>query len=174
MKKINPEYPQFYTATILQWKRLLKPEKYKLQIINSLQYVSKKYKVRIYAFVIMSNHIHIIWQLDYDTNVGDFLRNFMKYTAQMILKDLRVNHKSILGNFRVGSSDRNYQIWERNSLSIELRNDLVFKQKFNYIHNNPVKAGLCELPNEYKFSSARFYETGIDEWGFLVHYQDKI
>lgn len=45
-------------------------------------------------------------------------------------------------------------------------------QKINYIHDNPVKAGLCKLPEEYKYSSASFYETGIKNWNFLTHYYD--
>ena len=55
-----------------------------------------------------------------------------------------------------------YQFWERNALNTELRTAKVFNQKLNYIHRNPVEAGICKLPEEYKYSSALFYETGID------------
>ncbi len=46
----------------------------------------------------------------------------------------------------------------------------VFIQKLAYIHNNPVVAGLCQFPEEYKYSSAAFYEKGIGEWDFITHY----
>jgi putative transposase len=46
----------------------------------------------------------------------------------------------------------------------------VFIQKLNYIHQNPVRAGLCSHAEEYKYSSAKFYETGIDNGGFLTHF----
>ncbi len=62
------------------------------------------------------------------------------------------------------AKDRDYQFWERNSLSIELRSAKVFIQKLEYLHNNPVKAGLCINPGDYYYSSARFYETGIDDF----------
>lgn len=68
--------------------------------------------------------------------------------------------------------DREYQFWERNPLSVELRTAKVFKQKLDYIHYNPVMAGIYTLPEEYKYSTARFYETGVDDWGFVSHYSE--
>ena len=60
----------------------------------------------------------------------------------------------MLDKFRVNAKDKTYQFWERNSLAIELRTAKVFIQKLEYIHWNPVKAGICSLPEEYYFSSA--------------------
>jgi REP element-mobilizing transposase RayT len=54
--------PQFYTATIQGWKKLLKPEKYKMVIMESLQYLVKEERVIIYGYVVMDNHIHLIWK----------------------------------------------------------------------------------------------------------------
>jgi putative transposase len=81
------------------------------------------------------------------------------------------NHPAVLSHFKVNAKDRMYQFWERNALSIELRTDKVFQQKLDYIHYNPVKAGVCCLPEAYKYSTAKFYETNIDDWGFITHYQ---
>jgi len=53
----------FYTATIIGWKHLLKPDKYKDVIIDSLKYLIKIKKIVVYGFVIMPNHIHLIWEL---------------------------------------------------------------------------------------------------------------
>jgi hypothetical protein len=47
----------------------------------------------------------------------------------------------------------------------------VFWQKLDYLHNNPVKAGLCKLPEDYKYSSARFYEKNEKDWVFLTHHE---
>ncbi len=62
MNSYPNEWPKFYTATILEWKFLLSEEKYKSIIISSLQYLVKSNKIKLYGFVIMSNHIHLIWQ----------------------------------------------------------------------------------------------------------------
>ena len=75
-----------------------------------------------------------------------------------------------LEKFKVKASDRVYQVWQRNPLSVSLFSQAVFKQKLHYIHAHPVVAGLCKFPEEYKYSSAAFYEKGISEWNFLTHY----
>ena len=172
MTSFITEYPQFFTATNLQWKKLLKPDKYKDIIISSLRFLVNNKRVKIFAFVIMENHIHLIWQMMPDNDPEAVQRDFLKYTAQRIKKDLQKNHPDVLAYFKVTAKDREYQFWERNALSIELRNHAVFIQKLDYIHWNPVKAGMCKLPEEYKYSSALLYETGSESWDFLSHYRD--
>ena len=73
--------------------------------------------------------------------------------------------------FYVGAKDRKYQFWERNPLSIDLWTKEVFMQKMEYIHYNAVEAGICNLPEEYKYSSASFYLNGDKRWGFISHYE---
>lgn len=99
-------------------------------------------------------------------------RDFLKYTAQRIQKDLQRNHPDELTLYKVDAKDREYQFWKRNALSTELRTHAVFMQKLEYVHWNPVKTCICKLPEDYKYSSALFYETGIDNWGVLTHYRD--
>jgi putative transposase len=120
----------------------------------------------------MENHIHLIWQMMPDNDPEAAQRDFLKYTAQRIKKDLQKNHPDVLAYCKVDAKDREYQFWERNALSIELRTHAVFLQKLDYIHWNPVKAGMCNLPEEYKYSSASLYETGNESWDFLSHYRD--
>jgi len=79
---------------------------------------------------------------------------------------------AVVGSFLVNAKDRQYQFWKRNPLTVEIWSEKVLKQKLKYLHENPVKAGLCRFPEEYKYSSALFYKTGIDNWGFLIHYRD--
>jgi putative transposase len=165
-------HPQFFTATILEWKHLLKLEKYKDIIIESFRFLCNNKRVEINAFVIMSNHIHMIWRILSGYLREDVQRDFLKFTAQQIKKDLLKHHPLVLPYFEVDAADRMHQIWERNSLSVDLFTESVFLQKFEYIHYNPVKAGLCRLPEQYKYSSAKFYETGVDEFGFITHFRD--
>lgn len=106
------------------------------------------------------------------TKPTDGQRDFLKYTAQKIKKDLQKNHPKVLSLFKVKTKDRQYQFWERNALSIELSTTKVFQQKLSYIHNNPVKAGLCILPEDYRYSSASLYELNKTAWEFLTHIKD--
>ncbi len=120
----------------------------------------------------MSNHIHLIWQIQEGYEKEDVQRDFLKFTSQTIKRDLQKNHKEVLEKFYVGAKDRKYQIWERNPLSVDLWTKEVFLQKMEYIHYNPVAAGLCTHPEDYKYSSAKFYETGVDEFSFVKHWME--
>jgi len=173
MADINFDYhPQFFTATILEWKHLLKEDEFKDIIIKSLQFLVKEKSVVIYAFVIMPNHIHLIWQIQDGFKRDKIQLRFLKFTAQHMKFRLLRTDKSRLEHFRVDTSDREYQFWERNALSIDLWSEAVFMQKLEYIHNNPLqeKWRLSEFPEEYRYSSAGFYETGFDEFGILTSY----
>lgn len=175
MPGINFTYhPQFFTATILEWKHLLAGDEYKNIIIESLLYLKNEQSVIIYAFVIMPNHIHIIWQIQDGYKQDKIQMRFLKYTAQQMKFKLKDTGNIMLDDFLVNAKDRDYQLWERNSLSIDLWNENTFIQKLNYIHNNPVKHPwyLAATPEAYKYSSAKFYETGKDDFGFLTHFRD--
>ena len=164
-------WPSFFTATNLNWLPLLQPDKYKDIIINSLSFLAVQKRVMVFAFVIMGNHLHLIWQVQPGHKPEAVQRDFLKFTGQQIKFDLQQHNSMFLEQFKVNAKDRMYQFWERNALSIELRNRAVFEQKLDYLHYNPVKAGLCILPEEYYYSSALFYYTGVDNFGFLTHWQ---
>lgn len=139
---LNSEYyPQFYTATILEWKHLLNEDKYKDIILDSLRFPVKEQRVIVNSFVIISNHLHLIWQAINGFAPQQIQQSFLKYTAQQMKFDLQKNNQQLLEEFRVNAKDRDYQFWERNSLSIDLYSEEVYLQKENYIHYNPVKAG---------------------------------
>ena len=167
-------YPQFFTATVLEWKHLLKEDKYKDIIIESLRFLVTEKRVIIYAFVIMPNHLHLIWQIQGGYKREDVQRDFLKFTAQKIKYDLKENNVELLKKFEVNAKDRQYQFWERNPLSIDIYSQKVFMEKLNYIHHNPVqeKWNLCKYAEDYEYSTAMFYKYGKDNWGFLTHIVD--
>ena len=164
-------YPQFFTATCLEWQYLLEQDKYKDIVLQDLQFLVLHGWIKLYAFVLMPNHLHYIWEnhpsLIYSKIKGSHLRN----TAQKIKHDLVLNkEEQLLDKFYVGAKDRAYQFWERNPKSIDLYTPRVIYQKLDYIHANPVqeKWSLCKEPKDYFYSSAAFYETGIDRFGMLT------
>ncbi|MEO7312306.1 MAG: hypothetical protein ABIX01_18030 [Chitinophagaceae bacterium] len=114
-------FPQYFTATILEWKPLLKPDKYKTIITDSLAFLVGDNRVKVYGFVIMMNYIHIIWQVKAGHKLQDVQHSFMKFTAQMIKMDLQKNHPKVLEHFYVGAKDRLFQIWERNGPVLRLK-----------------------------------------------------
>jgi len=173
MAEINfDHHPQFFTATILEWKLLLKDDTFKDIIINSLLFLKNEKSIVVYAYVIMPNHIHLIWHIQDGFTKEKIQQRFLKFTGQQLKFELAKTDPAQLIKYKVNAKDREYQIWERNSLSIDLWTEAVFMQKLDYIHNNPLqeKWNLAKHPDDYKYSSANFYETGIDDLGLLTHY----
>ncbi|MFT3910922.1 MAG: transposase [Ferruginibacter sp.] len=171
MKTPYPVYwPQFYTATIYEWKELLLKDEYKNIIIESLQWLVKHERIELNGFVIMSNHNHLIWQALNEFTPSDVQASFMKYTSKQLLSLVKKDKPGMLAEFKVNKGDREYQVWKREPLGVELFTAEVFYQELDYIHNNPVKAGLCKYAEEYYYSSAKFYHSEVDDFKMLTHY----
>ena len=115
----------------------------------------------------MPTHVHFIWQQLKNNGKETPQGSFLKFTAHQFLKNLK--RESISRLYEVNAANKKHEIWQRDSLSIEIGSIEFAKQKLEYIHYNPVsgKWNLAEEFLEYYYSSARFYETGIDDFGFL-------
>jgi len=120
------------------------------------------------------NHIHLLWRILPSWKLQEVQRDFMKFTGQKIKYDLIQNHPHVLERFYVGLKDRQYQFWERNSLSKFLTSREIVEQKLDYIHNNPVQGKwmLADCAFNYHFSSIRFYESDETQFDFLSHYME--
>jgi REP element-mobilizing transposase RayT len=175
MEEIRDEHLKigFFTASILNWKSLLKPAKYKNIITNSFDFLVRKNRAKIYGFVIMPNHIHFLWKIISPFTLDQVQRDFLKYTSQMIKFDLKENHHEVLKHFWVNLRDREYQFWQNKPLNKLLDSRKIVEQKLDYIHNNPLKGRwmLADSPEEYFYSSYRYYEFEDKlSFPFLEHY----
>lgn len=119
----------------------------------------------------MNNHLHIIWQMLGEYKPENVQRDFLKYTGQQIKFQLQKDAPSVLEQCKVDAKDRQYQIWKRNALSIDIYSEEVMLQKLDYIHRNPVKAGLVIQPEDYPYSSASFYIEQHNRFSFLSHFK---
>ncbi len=108
----------FWTVTVKDWKHLLKPDKYKSLIVSELRNLVRKNQITVYAFVIMPNHIHLLWQLRQKNGKEMPHASFNKYSENEIVNDLKQNHLNVLSNFAVDESDRSFRIWQRDALAI--------------------------------------------------------
>ena len=99
MAPIITEWPQYFTATNLEWKKLLRPDKYKDIIIDSLRFLVNDHRIKLYGFVIMINHLHLIWQMQASIDPEAVQRDFLKYTAGKIKADVRKHHPAVLPHF---------------------------------------------------------------------------
>ena len=170
----DENYIQFFTAVCYDWLSLLKSEECKNIIINALQYRVKTKQVAIGGFVVMPNHIHIIWRIAAGTKREDFQRDLLKITAKGLIDILSRTDPDMIKKITVDLKDRKFQVWKRNSMSIDLYNEKFLLQKLNYIHNNPCqpKWELVAHPYDYLYSSAKYYYNRNDPFQLLKHYAD--
>lgn len=140
---------------------------------GEFKFFSREKRIWLYGYVIMPNHIHILWQKQDEWIDKSVQQHFLKFTAQKIKFNLLEHSPNQLGNYRSTQADRAYHFWERRPYKATMFNRSVCEQKLEYIHYNPVKAGLCTLPEEYLYSSANYYLSGLDSH-FVTHYMDHI
>ena len=161
----------FWTATINNWHKLLQENVVKQIIIDSLTYLTAKKKITVYGFVIMPNHIHLIWQIHEMNGKETPQASLLKFTAHAFKKHLQTNNADYLKLFKVDASNKEYEFWQRDPLAFELTQRATAIQKLEYIHNNPVAKGwqLAADREQYHFSSAIYYLKGVDRFGFIQH-----
>jgi putative transposase len=161
----------FWTATINSWYKLLDKDVVKDIIIASLQYLTDKGRITVYGFVIMPNHIHLVWQIHALNGKENAQASFLKYTAHAFKKWLQANDAEFLKLFAVEAANKSYEFWQRDSLAFELTQRATTIQKIEYMHNNPVAKhwNLAATREQYQYSSAQFYYTGENDFGFLQH-----
>lgn len=165
---------EFFTATCLNWQPLLEQERHKQIVFESLQFLVKTERIWLYGYVVMPNHVHLLWRKQDAWIDKSIQQQFLKFTAQMIKFNLIENSPNELKNYKSTQADRAYHFWERRPYKATMMNRGVFEQKLDYIHHNPVKAGLCTESADYEYSSARYYMDGIDELKILTHYMEHL
>jgi REP element-mobilizing transposase RayT len=162
----------FLTFQIVDWVDLFSRKVYKDILIDSFKYSMEKKGFQIFAYVIMSNHVHLIANSSIG-QLSDTIRDLKKFTCIKFIeaiKEISESRKSwMLNRFKYNASHRsankNYQIWTHANHAILLYSNEFIRQKLEYIHNNPVRAGIVEKPEDYLYSSARNYadlEAPID------------
>jgi putative transposase len=164
----------FYTDTIFEFKHLLYDDTFKMICIDSWKFLVNKELIKIYGYVIMPNHIHVIWKMLAENGKESPAGSFTKYTAHQFKKILTNQNPGLLSQYSSDKSDRKFQFWKRDPLAIPLSNDEIISQKLTYLHNNPLqeKWKLAELPENYRWSSAGFYMGMPDEFGILTHFKN--
>lgn len=116
--RMMPGEVYFWTDTIKDWKHLLKKDSYKTIIIEQLQWLKKHNKIIIYGFVIMPNHLHIIWEMIEKNGKEMPHASFNKWTSSQFLKDLRSNHPKAIPLFEEKTNERSHRFWQKDALAI--------------------------------------------------------
>ncbi len=166
----NPEGIYFVSFAVFDWVDVFSRKIYNDLFLESLVFCQKNKGLVIHAWIIMSNHIHLIISSIGDNNLENIMRDLKKFTAYKILKEIKESQTESRKNWmlylfkKAGSENSNnthYQFWQQDNHPIELDpfGDLI-EQRLNYLHDNPVKAGIVQYPAHYNYSSAIDYEDG--------------
>ncbi len=152
-------HPHFVTCTILHWLPIFTRKESVQIVIDSLKFLQQKDNLKIYAYVILENHLHMVVQ---SNNLPKTMESFKKFTANEILKLLKKeNAKVLLEQFKfykkAHKKDKEHQIWEEGYQPKLIQTDKMMKIKIDYIHLNPVKRGYVDKPEHWRYSSARDY-----------------
>jgi REP element-mobilizing transposase RayT len=155
----------FVTLTIVDWVDVFTRKTYKIKIVESLKYCQLHKGLEIYAWCLMSNHLHMIAKAVGNYYLSEIIRDFKKFTARVILQEISEQPESrrdwLLKRFEENGDAlkriEKYKFWQDGSHPELVSNPGLFYQKLNYIHRNPVKELIVENPEDYYFSSARNY-----------------
>lgn len=136
-------------------------------MINALQYCQKNKGLEIYAYCIMSNHIHLLCKATNGFLLSDVMRDFKKFTSKKIIKTIQEEPESrkewmldyFNGVCKHLKRGQQFKVWQDGYHAEIVETNWFIKQKVNYIHNNPVKEKIVGLPEDYYFSSARNYAS---------------
>jgi REP element-mobilizing transposase RayT len=167
----DQEKAHFITSTVVDWIDVFTRQSYKNVIIECLDFCIKKKGMLLYGYVIMSNHIHLIIQSK-EGKLSDLLRDFKKFTAKNILEKIQTEPESrrewMLERFKKSTEthirNKNYQFWQYGNHAEEIYSGKFMWSKLDYIHLNPVRAGIVEKASQYRYSSASNY---VHEEGLL-------
>jgi len=156
---------------LVGWVHLFDKVSYRQIVLDSLNYLSAEKKTQLNAFVIMSSHIHAILWPEIEINLSDVIRDFKRFTSRKISKKRRSKmQRKALEIFRKTRSENRaqdvstYQVWQEGSHPEAIFTEKFARQKMDYIHVNPVKAGLVETADQWLYSSARAYLLGKETY----------
>lgn len=161
----NQESIHFITFAVVEWVDVFTRKEYRDIVLDSLRYCQQNKGLLIHGWCIMSNHIHLAVSAKHD-NLSDVLRDFKKYTSKEIIKAIKENTSESRKDWMVAvfseqgkknSRNSNYQLWRQDNRPKEMYSLKFIAQKLNYIHNNPVEAGIVERAEDYLYSSAKDY-----------------
>jgi len=153
----------FLTFTVVGWVDVFSRQQYRDIVIDSLKHCQKLKGLEINAYVIMTNHIHLIANSQ-ENELSLIVRDFKKYTSYEIVKSVigsaeESRSEWMLRLFKYyatyNKNNTKFQFWKQDNKPIELVNPVWINQKINYTHMNPVKAGIVDKPEHYIYSSAR-------------------
>ena len=162
-KLANPEGIYFITLTVVEWADVFTRRDYCELVCESINYCQRKKDLTVYAWCIMTNHVHLICS---SPKLASTIRDFKKYTSKELYRSIKQNPQesrkgwllwliNSAGEFSIKHEE--YKFWQPGYHPVLLNSNQMLDQRLVYLHQNPVKAGFVEEPEQWYYSSARDY-----------------
>lgn len=164
-KFVNDGHAYFISFAVINWIDLFTRTTYCKTVLDSLTYCEQNKGLELYAYCIMPSHIHMIISSNKEP-LEDIMRDFKSFTSRKLKEEISNNpvesrREWMLSMMKeIGSKSahhQGFQLWQEGNHPIELSTAAITQQKLNYIHNNPVEAGLVYKPEDWRYSSASNY-----------------
>ncbi len=155
----------FLTLQVVGWLDVFSRQIYRDMIMESLRYCILEKDLVLYAYVIMTNHVHLIVRSK-NEKLSDTIRDFKRFTSNRILKSIgdsgiesRRDWLNLVFEYyaRFNKRVKERQFWTHENHAVELTSNRMTETRLEYIHANPVRAGWVENDEDYLYSSARNY-----------------
>jgi REP element-mobilizing transposase RayT len=165
-KFYNSEGLYFVSFAVVEWLDVFTRYEYKEIIIESLTFCQKNKGMEIFAWCIMTNHIHLVFRTKDLQKPELLLGDFKRFTSQKIVKAIIENPREsrkemLLAAFKKAAENSSnvkyHQFWRHDNKPIELWSNKVINEKINYVYQNPAEAGLVYRAEDYRYSSAIDY-----------------
>lgn len=157
--RISKDNPFYYLTSVTNNPLpVFRTDKFKGITANALDEARKSAEILIFAYVIMPDHYHLI--TDSIRDPSEVLRYTNGITARRVINYLKENNlTSSLEKLKQETKKREYKysLWEHHPNAFSVNNEATLMQKVNYIHQNPVRAGLVEKAEDYLYSGARIW-----------------
>ncbi|ANE55124.1 REP-associated tyrosine transposase [Methylomonas sp. DH-1] len=154
----NPS-PHFMTATINHWLPLFTRPATVNIVLDSWRFLQRDSGFQLHGYVILENHLHLIAA---SADLSRDMQRFKAYTAKKIIAYLQQSGSARVLELlallkRPHKTESEFQVWEEGNHPQLIETEAVMRQKLDYIHRNPVERGYVDLPEHWRYSSARNY-----------------
>ncbi len=164
-KASNVDSAYFITITTVGWIDVFTRLSQKTAIMDSLRYCQMQKGLTVFAYCLMSNHLHLFCKAAGTCTLPEIMRDFKKFTSKKIISLIRSEPESrrewmlpLFGNACSHlSRNQQWKVWQDGYHAEEVFSAHWIRQKINYIHQNPVKQKIVTQAEDYYFSSARNY-----------------
>ncbi len=158
--RADENLPYFCTITVLDWTPVFIEQRYIDPLVESLSYCRTNKGLRLFAYVVMPNHLHLIAAAD---DLHALMRDFKRFTSRTIherlLADARRTVLSWLEQAAQGARRQRgeFSFWADGFHPQAISTSAVLEQKLRYLHENPVRKGLVGAAEDWWYSSASWY-----------------